>query len=192
MSDYYRQPITQHLRDTNGLERSPYAVEVMPWTPRGHIEAALLFRGTIVSAFGAIETGMGKIAIRASRMPEYADFRPQYPYGLGKRFTFLRRIFAEGPLAPYGERATEFLSRVEAAAELRNMAAHAHMHVLPNQITFIWFPESREAEVTYERKPFTIPQLEWEAYRAARLSRYGQNLSDHLDQTGILPPVEWR
>jgi len=61
------------------LARSAYAVEVNPWTTKGDIEAALLFRGTIVSSYGFIETTLGEVCVRASRIEKFAALRSSFP-----------------------------------------------------------------------------------------------------------------
>lgn len=192
MSDYYSRPLNDLLRDPpSGLARSPYAVEVNPWVPRGHIEAALLFRGTIISAYGYIETLMGEIAIRASRLDEYCQLRANFPHSAYKRSIHLRKLFAGGPLAQFCSIATVALNRFDGTAELRHLVAHARMQVMPDWgITFHDFPKNAPGGLIMRRKRLSMVELEREAWRAARLSRLCQRLIDRLDATGILPNIE--
>src|SRR6476469_910421 len=73
--------------------RSPYAIEYNPWTTMQEIEDATLYRGVIVSAFAQIETRLGEIAIRSSRMPPYQALRTRFPFKAEQRVAFLRRVF---------------------------------------------------------------------------------------------------
>ncbi len=189
MNDYYSMPINSLLREPPaGLARSAYAVEVNPWVRRGDVEAALLFRGTIVSAFGYIETLMGELAVRASRLDDYAGLREGFPHSAGKRSAHLRRVFASGPLAPFKRLATAALDRFDATAELRNLAAHARMQVLPDWgVTFEDFPKNAPSGLIKRTKRLQMSDLEQAAWQAARLSRLCQRLAGRLN--AVLPPL---
>lgn len=168
--------------------RSAYAVEYNPWTTREDVETVLLLRGAIVSAFGQIETLLGEIAVRASRLPQYAALRDTFPHSVDRRISFLRRAFELDPLAVHRSIANNFLSRFEAAADLRHMMAHARMQVLGKVVTFHDFPQSNKNGIATRRQPFTILELERQAWRAAKLGRVGHRLLSRLDSAALLPP----
>ncbi len=192
MSDYYSKPIATYLRKPpKTLARSAYAVEINPWVPRADIEAALSFRGTIVSALAYIEGSLGDIAIRCSRVEIYSEIRSEFPHTLTKKTKFLRKVFQFGPLQPYRSWADQFLNRVEAYSELRNLVAHARMQVMPDcGVTFQHYPRNTPREAILERKRLTMEELELVAWKAARLSRLFQRLYNHLETQQILPPLE--
>lgn len=187
--DHYSSPLNPLLRKApNGIARSAYAVEINPWARKGEIEATLLFRGTIISAFGYIETRLGDLAIRCSRLDQYAALRDSFPHSTEKRVAFLRRAFALAPLVPYQRYATLFLNRVEQAAGLRHMVAHSRMQVLPNWgVTFHDIPKAGPGSITKRSHRLTLDQLELEAWKSARLSRLCQTLMDRLDAAGVVP-----
>jgi hypothetical protein len=189
MADYYSTPLNSLLRKPPpGLARSAYAVEINPWVPRGNIEAALLFRGTIVSAFGYIETLMGEVAVRASRLDDYAGLREGFPHSAAKRSAHLRRVFASGPLAPFERLATLAFDRFDATAELRHLVAHARMQVLPDWgVTFEDFPRNAPGGLIKRTKRLQMSELEQAAWQAARLSRLCQRLAGRLN--AVLPPL---
>ena len=170
--------------------RSPYAVEATAWTTRGQIEAALFFRGTIVSAHGYIETRLAELCFQCSRHPSYLNLRADFPYYLQERIKYLRKVFALGPLVHYQSTAECFLSRVEKQAELRHLVAHARMEVSDWGATFHDFKAQKGQPIAYRSKRMTLKSLEHEAWNAARLSRICQHLASNLDSLGILPPLE--
>jgi hypothetical protein len=180
-----------HLRESKWqFAKSAYAIEVNPWPPRTDVEAVLLWRGTIVAAFGNIETNLGEVAIRASRLPQYEALRAGFPYSAEKRVAFLRAAFCKDPLRPYQGIASVFLDRFSAAANLRHMMAHARMQVLPGMAVFHDFAESNGVEVSARRTPFALHELEHCAWKAARLSRIGQRLLVRLNTAEVLPTLE--
>lgn len=169
--------------------RSPYAVEANPWTPQEDLEAAIFFRGAIVSSFGYIETCLGEVCIQTSRLPCYAELTPHFPYSTSKRVTHLRKAFAIGPLAPYHRTATAFLDRFDATGPLRNMVTHARMQVLSNWgVTFKHYPKQVDGGVQYQSMRLTIAELELKAWQTARLSRLCQHLHMLLNATKLLDP----
>ena len=105
-----------------GYARSAYAIEVNPWATRGDVEAALLYRGMIVSALGDIEHKLGELSIRASYVPEYRALRERFPFRLEKRLIFLREVFSRGPLKPYKQLAITPFEKIEEDLEFRNAA----------------------------------------------------------------------
>ncbi|MGE4304734.1 MAG: hypothetical protein AB7E24_11975 [Novosphingobium sp.] len=181
------------LRDPppHSLARSAYSVEVNPWSPREDVEAAIFFRGAIVSAFGNIEARLGELCIRASRIPVYDALRDRFPHPTSKRIAYLRQVFATGPLATWEATATRYLDRFQAGEELRNLVAHSQMQVLPDWgVTLRDFPSADRAGIQTRSRRLTLPEIEIVAWRAARLSRLGQHLFDLLESTGILPQYE--
>ncbi|WP_435199216.1 hypothetical protein [Qipengyuania sp. 902] len=190
MSDYYSEPLNKHLREAKGLARSAYAVEVNPWVPRGEVEAAIFFRGAIVSAYGYIETRIGELTLRISKIPQYAALREKMPYHADKRIAFLREAFSVGDLARFGGTADRFLLRFEAQAHLRHLIAHARMQVMPAWgVTFQDFPTVGHEGPQHRTRRMPLGDLEFLAWRAARLSRLGQHLMGLLEQTGLLPDL---
>ena len=189
------------MKDDKGLLRqsryiwakSAYAIEINPWIQREESEAALLFRGTVVSAYAYIETRLTEIAIRASRMPVYAELREKYPYQMNGRLKFLRQAFAIGALAPYGSIAESFFSRFEDAATLRHVMAHARMEMGPKDwgVTFYDYRPGENGAIMFRRNRYTYQELERFAWRASRLSRLAQNLAHRLEGLGILPAPEY-
>jgi hypothetical protein len=180
------------LRDppANSHRRSAYEVEINPWSRRGDVEAALLFRGSIVSAYGYIETMLGEVCIKASRLPHYADLRDSFPHSAEQRISFVRRAFALEPLSMYQQWATMFLDRLEAHNDLRNRAAHARMQVMPDWgVTFLDLRRQGPDNVESRRQRMTMAELEAAAWRAARLSRLCQHLVGRLNDTGILAEI---
>ena len=192
LPNYYSTSVEPFLRaPPSGLARSAYAVEINPWVRRGDVEAALMFRGTIVSAYGYIETRMGELAIRCSKLDIYASIRASYPFQIDKRLAYLRKVFSVGPLLPYTSIATQFFERFESAAELRHQVAHARMQVLPDWgVTFHDLPKSGPGEITLRSNRKTLKELELLAWRAARISRLSQHLLDRLNRSGIVPPLD--
>jgi hypothetical protein len=191
VSDYYSKPIDEFLRDPpKGYRRSAYEVEVNPWARRGEVEAALFFRGTIVSAFGYIETRIAELAIRTSRLEQYAEIRPNFPFSLEKRISYLRKVFERPPLSQFQGLAALALNRFEGAGELRHQVAHARMQVLSGSgATFEDFPKADREGIALRRGRYTMEDLEQAAWRAARLSRLCQHLMVRLDQAEILPAL---
>ena len=190
MSGYYDLPIETYLRPPpQGVVRSAYAVEVNPWVRRGDIEAALLYRGTIVASYGYIETRLAELSVRASRIPIYSERRAKFPYKMKNRISFLRAVFSEGPLSEYNGIAVSYLKRFEGMAELRHLAAHARMQVLPDWGVVLQYFEPAEKAIAQQTKRITLKNLEIEAYKAARFSRVTQLLADRLEQTGALPQL---
>ena len=192
-TDYYSTSLTPFLREppAGSARRSAYEVEANPWARRGDVEAALFYRGTIVSAFGYIETRMGELAIRASRLDVYSAMRENFPFSAEKRSTYLRKVFSTGPLKSFGAIAGLALDRFDAAAELRHLVAHARMQVLPDWgVSFDDFPKSGRGGLTVRRRRFLLEDLEREAWRAARLSRLCQHLLSRLNAFDILPEIE--
>jgi hypothetical protein len=192
VSEYYRRPIQPFLRDPpKNQARSAYAVEVNPWTTRGDVEAALLFRGTIISAHGEIDYRLSALCIKCSKITEYAGVREQYPFSFPARIKFLRTIFQFGSLQRFEQLAMTVFQKIEGDFQFRNLVAHAHMQVLPeNWVTFQDFPMSRGQEVTKRHEPMPLKELERRAWKAALRSRACQYLDSSLDQMGILPPLE--
>ena len=190
MTNYYDLSIIHLLRRTpHGFARSPYAVEVNPWSRRGEIEAALLFRGTIVSAYGFVETRLAEISIRASRLECYAKLAPNLPFTTNRRLKFLRQVFSSGPLEPYHPVAEKFFDRFEKAAEIRHLVAHARMQVMPDW--GVTFEDYRlvDGEIVNSTKRIPIDEMEILASNSARFSRLSQRLSDELASLNILPQL---
>lgn len=189
--DYYALEIDHYLRlPPKGPARSAYAIEVNPWARRADVEAALFFRGSIVSAYGYIETRLGEICIRCSRLEAYASKRKSFPDSTSKRIEFLKLVFAFGPLAPHERFAVLFLQKFERTQELRHQVAHARMQVLPDWgITFEDITQSKGSSLSLRNSRFTYADFETLAWRATRLSRLLQFLLDRLGAFDILPPM---
>lgn len=192
MSDYWQSPITDLLRDppSGSHRRSAYEVEINPWSRRGEVEAALFFRGTIVSAYGYIESTLGEICVRASRAPHYHSLRESFPHSADQRISFLRRAFAIAPLLQFQPWAEMFLKRLEAQSDLRNLSAHARMQVMSSGISFHDLQRDGPSSVIIRGRRMTMAELESAAWCAARLSRLCQNLVDHLNRAGILSSLD--
>lgn len=192
MTSYYAKPINSYLRDPpkHGVRRSAYEVETNPWSRRGDVEAALLFRGTIVSAYGYIESRMAELAIRISRMPEYDGLRASFPFAMDKRVSYLRRAFARAPLSSVQATAELALSRFESASEMRHQVAHARMHVQPDWgVVFEDYKRGDDGQLTHRTGRYLLDDLERAAWRAAWQSRLCQRLLDDLDRSELLPPI---
>lgn len=191
LADYYTIPIAPYLRDPPaGIRRSAYEADINPWSRRGEVEAALLFRGAIVSAYGYIETRMGELALRISKMAEYQDLRESFPYRTDQRVSYMRRAFARPPLNAFERIAAQALSRFEIAGTLRNQAAHARMTVMPDWgVTFDDY-DRVDGEVHTRLDRYPLMTLEGLAWQAARRSRLCQRLLDNLEQTGLLPLLD--
>ena len=190
MNSYYDLPVIHLLRKApQGVARSPYAVESNPWSRRGEIEAALLFRGTIVSAYGFVETRLAELTIQASRLECYTNLAPTLPYITHRRLKFLRQVFASGPLEPYQEVAEQFFKRFEKIADTRHLVAHARMQVLPDW--GVTFEDYRivKGEIINRTKRFPMEEFEVLASNSARFSRLSQRLSNDLAALNILPPL---
>lgn len=170
--------------------RSPYALEYNPWTSTQEIENAMLYRGVIVSAFAQIETKLGEIAIRASRIGQYLALREHFPFSAEKRVSFLRKAFELEPLARHRPIGSAFLDKFESIASLRHVMAHGRMQVLGGQITFHDIPKSDGSTIAMRRQLFVFAGLELLAWRSAKLARLGHRLSSRLDALEILPPLE--
>ncbi|AJA10017.1 hypothetical protein SKP52_15695 [Sphingopyxis fribergensis] len=193
MSDYWASSLTPLLRDPppESHRRSAYEVEINPWSRRGDVEAALLFRGSIVSAYGYIESTLGELCVRASRLPSYAALRESFPHSADQRISFLRRAFAIEPLLQYQLWAGMFFDRLDAQSDLRNLAAHSRMQVMPDWgVTFHDLRRDGPSNVIMRRQRMTMSELETEAWRAARLSRLCQMLVGRLNRAEILPVIE--
>ena len=171
------------------LTRSYYAVEVNPWSRRGDIEAAQLFRGTIVSAYGHVETELSKLCIQISRLDNYAQLVPILPYRMSSRIEFLRRAFAYGPLKAFGSTTERFLQKFEGMANLRHLMAHSRMDVQPDW--GVTFEDYRiiDGAITHRYERFLIKDLEEMARRSARFARLGQKLKNELMIQDILPQI---
>jgi hypothetical protein len=166
-------------------------VSVNPWSRRGEIEAALLFRGTLVASYGEIEVQMAELAIRCSRLPEYYGLRDNFPFTVAKRTNFLRQAFSCGPLNVYQKVAECALKRVEEATELRHLVAHARMQVQPDWgVVFEHIPTASDGQIAFETKRITLANLELAARKAARLCRVFQKLRASLDKSGKLPNLQ--
>jgi hypothetical protein len=191
MSEYWNRDLKRFLRGpTTSWMRSAYAIEVTPWTTKGDIEAALLFRGTIVSAYGYVETRLGELGYRCSAMPEYCDIEDQFPYRMPSRLSFLRRCFAGVPLVKFQDTAERFFIRFEGSAKVRHLAAHARMQVLPDWgATFHDFYKPKGEHMNYRTQRYKLRDLEKEAFRAAMTSRLCQRLADDLEAQQILPEL---
>lgn len=192
MPDYYCNSIEEYLRQPGGrFYRSSYAVEPNPWSRKGEIEAALLFRGTLVSAYGFIETRLRELALRTSHLPQCKSIFVGLPFREKSLLTYLRAAFAQEPLKQFQCTAESFLSRFEAAGDLRHMAAHARMQVLPGWgVVLEHFPKGGSpSKPLIERRRYPLADLELEARRAARLSRLGDSLMAQLIATGLLPEI---
>jgi len=150
----------------------------------------LIFRGTIVAAYGYVETKLAEIAVRASRLAAYSNMRPKFPYQMNRRRAFLKAVFASGPLAQYSGMANAFLDRFEASSDLRHMKAHAHMELGADPkgwgVTFHDYT-GVDGDVCYRRRRVRLAELEHEAWCASRFSRLCQRLYHRLGQIGILP-----
>lgn len=191
MTEYWETPIDSFLRrPPRNLARSAYAVEVNPWVRRGDVEAALLFRGTIVSAFGYIDTRLSEVAIRSSLMPEYEGLRGNLSFKFSSRMKYLREIIEFGPFFDFRNVAEAYLSRLEAHYEIRNIAAHAHMQVLPDWgVTFTDYSPNKDRKITKRQRRLTLHELERSAWRLARLSRLCQTFIDELEQRTSIPAL---
>jgi hypothetical protein len=170
--------------------RSAYAVEYNPWTTCDQVEEALFFRGAIVSAFGQVETLLGDLCIRASRLPQYESLRQSFPRSAEKRVSFLRDAFSIYPLSSYRVIAYQFLDRFSATANTRHMMAHARMQVMDKQVTFHDFPRTSNVSITLRRQPFSLVELEAIAWRSARLGRLAHRLLNRLNRADVLPTIE--
>lgn len=174
--------------------KSAYAIEVNPWVSREEAEAVLLFRGTIVAAYGYVESRLAEIAIRASRIEAYAGLRPTFPYAMDRRVAFLKDVFSRGPLGAYGAPAAKFLDRFMATTDLRHMMAHARMELVGDLAgwgaTFHDYRPDAGGTIRYRRRRMKLAEIEHEAWAASRLSRLGQVLYVRLQATGVLPPIE--
>jgi hypothetical protein len=178
-----------------GYARSAYAVEANAWTTRGATEAALLFRGTLVSAFGYIENTLSHLCIQCSRLDHYAALRKTFPYKFDDKVDFLKKCCLHRPLNDCQSIACRFFDEMDDLKEIRNTSAHAHMRVLsgnhniPPSIRFVNYTKRCGIPVA-EMKTMSLPELEMLARKAARLSRRVQALNHKLDELGILPAVE--
>jgi len=170
--------------------KSPFSIEYNPWIPASETEDAMLYRGVIVSSFAQTETGLGELAIRVSRMPEYYSLRERFPFTSEKRIAFLRSAFLAAPLAPYHPYASRFLEKFEQTAPLRHMMAHGRMQVLGGLVTFHDIPWTDGFAITIRRQRFVLAGLELVALRSAKLARLGHLLNHRLEALKILPPLD--
>lgn len=182
IEDYLRAPRIWWMR-------SAYAIEVSPWVKREQVEAALLFRGAIVSAHGYIETRLAELAFRSSAMPEYEKIRTTFPYKHGKLLAYLREIFSQPPLQPYRHTAERFFVRFDQGTDLRHLIAHCKMRVESDQVVFEDFKMGVGGRPMHRRLPMTIWDLEKRAWKAVCLSRICQRLVEELEALHILPPL---
>ena len=183
IEDYLRQPRVQWMK-------SAYAIEATPRADREQIEAALLFRGAIVSAHGYIETSLAEFALRCSIMPEYLGLSRSFPYNHKSRLKYFQKVFSKEPLKPYGPIADKFLIRFDAGADRRHLMAHARMVVSSDWIVFEDFKTGEQDTIFCRRTPFTLRDLERSAWDAVCLSRICQRLAGKLAEREILPPLE--
>lgn len=191
MTDYWHSHVGDFLRaPPKNLGRSAYAVEVNPWARQGEIEAALFFRGSIVSAFGYIDTRLSELAVRTSVMPEYLDMREKLPFTFQRRIKYLRDIFETIPLDKYQPYARQFFDRLERNYELRNLVAHARMQVLPDWgVIFVHIERGVGNQLIQKTRRVPLDELERMAWRLCRLSRLAQLLLERVEQEGILPSI---
>lgn len=167
------------------------ALKVNPWQSKRSLEAALLYRGTIVSAWANIETTINEIAIRVSITHPYQGLRNTYPFKLKSRTNFLRHALEiDGPITPFSGIANKILDRFESQASLRNLMAHGSMQVLPGWgATLKMFSPQNGNEIRYQYERFTEERMRRLAMRAARLSRFAIRLKAQLDQANLLEPL---
>ncbi|MFN3989210.1 MAG: hypothetical protein ACK4IS_03020 [Erythrobacter sp.] len=175
--------------------RSAYAIEASPWSPKENIEAALLFRGAVVSAHGYIETRLAELALRSSIMTEYASLQATFPYRHSSRLSYLRRIFSLEPLKPYNNSAERFFARFDAGAEHRHVMAHAKMKVNGSWIVFEDFKTGKidtgqKGAILQRRFTFTLSDLEKIAWKSVCLSRICQRLANEVEKLEILPSLD--
>lgn len=191
MADYWdRSPGNFLRRPTKSQMRSAYAIETNPWTTKGDVEAALLFRGTIVSAHGYIETRLAELSFRCSKSDEYRELRDKYPYTLDNRLEYLRNVFSIEPLHIHHAIAEKFFKQVESGRELRHLMAHARMQVLPDWgVVFHGFKQPKGEPMQYRQDRMLLSDLERAAWRASKLSRACQRLADGLENLEIIPPL---
>ena len=192
MNGHKEGSIERFLRPiSETITRSAYACEVNPWVTKSEIEAAMLFRGAIVSAYGYIETSLGELCLRASRLEEYADLRQTFPFSTEKRVSFLRKAFSTGPLEPYKRTAHLFLDKFQNNDRLRNLVAHAKMQVMNESgATFIDFPTGNANGIILYRTPMSLQELERLAWKSSLRSRLCQHLCDLLDREDVLPSLQ--
>ena len=183
IGDYLRTPRIWWMR-------SAYAIEVSPWVNREQVEAALLFRGAIVSAHGYIETRLAELAIRSSRMTEYSELRATFPYPHKKRLAYLREVFSKAPLAAYRQTAERFLVKFDKGADFRHLIAHSRMQVEGDLVIFQDFKVEANNTPMHRRLPVTIWDLEKHAWKAVCLSRICQRLAEGLESAEILPRLD--
>lgn len=171
-------------------DRFDCMVEINPWTPECEALRAMLYRGTIVSAWGFIETNLNETAIRCSHEPAYAGLLDKYPRILGKRLDYLRLVLSTaGPLSPYQSIGEGFLNRFAASAELRNRMAHAKMTLLPNWgVTFteVRLINGRLYRNVVRHQPGELVGM---ARQATRLSRLCQRFLDEINTRRLLPII---
>jgi hypothetical protein len=179
----------RHRQVRSSYIRSPYALEYNPWSSKGEIEDAIFYRGVIVSAFAQIETSLGEVAIRASRLPQCHALRENFPFQADRRIAFLRTALAVEPFARFESVGARFLDKFETIAALRHMMAHGRMRVL-SQITFQDIPHSDGTAITMRRQTFVLAGLEVLAWRSAKLARTAHRLLSRLNDLNILPTLD--
>jgi len=192
---HWRAPLNHLLRDPPKYyaTHSAYALECNPWTPRSDIEAALMFRGVIVSAFANIETNIGFLSLRLSYHPECKDIRDSFPHGIDKKISFIRNVFKQKSFTPYSNLANSFLNKFDKNLPIRHMAAHASMRVLSGSAEFHDFPKATiPGVVDTRRNNIILTELEKIAWQSAKLSRVGYRLLSKLEATGLLPIIPER
>ncbi len=165
-------------------------IEANPWTPQEAMEKALLYRGSIVAAWGNIETWLSELAVRASHADAYRGLKESFPYKIESRIGFLEQVLRlPGPLQPYASLGLLILVRVRNSAELRNRMAHARMRVLPNWgVTFEELVGQKDRVIVRQHR-YSPQQMEEFARRATRLSRFVQRAAGELDRKKLLPPL---
>lgn len=174
-----------------GYGKQGLALEVNPWQSKRSIEAVLLYRGAIVSAWANVEASIIEVALRSSIHPRYSHIRDTYPSRLDGRVKYLRKVLAsDGPLANHASLGNAILNRYVESADLRNLMAHAGMRVMPQWgTTFQMFKPKADQEVALLRIRYTEEALNNLAHKAARFSRAVKSLLARLDNANLLPQL---
>lgn len=175
-----------------GYGKHGFALEVNPWQSKSSLEAALLFRGTIVSAWANVEASIIEVALRCSVHPNYAQIRENYPSKLKSRVSYLKAVLAhEGPLSEHSALGNAILDRYRSSEDLRNLMAHGGMQILPLggtwRATFHMFKPKDAQQVTFLQQPYTEDELKHLALKSARFSRAVKALKARLES--FLPPI---
>ena len=184
---------TSLLRGTNCLyAKSPYAPECNPWPTREEWEVLLLLRGTIVAAYGNVETLLSEFSIKLSHYPEYYALRQKYPHRMKSKLTFIRAAFEIDPLDKYKQLANSFIEKFESTSDLRHMMAHARVEMAGRHtgIDFASYQQSSSpAQIDLRRSRYSYSELELEARRSVRLSRIARLFYNRLTEVLPLPPM---